>query len=128
MNNIEKAIEDSRRRLQEKTKRGMIFEAVVFTEFSKLENVLREERAKCDALREEASAREILTDSPGVIEASMVNEQLREKIITSMCYTWRHDYGLMSEGEQKALFSNMAQAFDNDIARHIPAFGEGQGR
>ena len=51
----------------------------------------------------------------------------REEIITSMCYTTRHDYGLdrhpddapfvsgMTGSERKALWSNMAQLFDNDI-------------
>lgn len=59
----------------------------------------------------------------------------REQIITSMCYTWRHDYGLtkhadpggydfpgtagMTETEQKFLWSQMAQIFDNDIAPHM---------
>jgi len=54
----------------------------------------------------------------------------REEIITAMCFTWRHDYGLeiseddrmyslmsgMTESERKMLFNNMAQIFDNDIA------------
>ena len=58
----------------------------------------------------------------------------REKIITAMCYTWRHDYGLQkqqySEGidalssgmtvqERKMLWASMAQIFDNDIAPHM---------
>lgn len=59
----------------------------------------------------------------------------REEIITSMCYTWRHDYGLvkhpdpggytfplesgMTEIERQALWKNMAQLFDNDIAPHM---------
>jgi len=50
----------------------------------------------------------------------------REEIITSMCYTWRHDYGLvkypdpggyifpgvtsgMTDEERKALWNQMAQ-------------------
>ena len=56
----------------------------------------------------------------------------REEIITSMCYTWRHDYGLLKEAEsgdfmssitagmtreeQQSLWRQMAQIFDNDIA------------
>lgn len=56
----------------------------------------------------------------------------REQIITSMCYTWRHDYGLvkypdpggytypcepgMTPNEREALWNQMAQIFDNDIA------------
>jgi len=59
----------------------------------------------------------------------------REEIITSMCYTYRHDYGLtkeadpggytfpgeagMTEQERKLLWSQMAQIFDNDIAPHM---------
>jgi hypothetical protein len=55
----------------------------------------------------------------------------REDIITGMCYTYRHDYGLtvtedektanvldagMTKTEQTALWNQMAQLFDNDIA------------
>lgn len=67
----------------------------------------------------------------------------REDIITSMCYTWRHDYGLIKEptnydgntaneifaadrlssgmrpDERKALWRSMAQIFDNDIAPYM---------
>ena len=59
----------------------------------------------------------------------------REQIITSMCYTYRHDYGLtkhpdpggytfpelagMTPEEQKALWHSMAQIFDNDIAPYM---------
>ena len=58
----------------------------------------------------------------------------REQIITSMCYTWRHDYGLdkdigngfiseissgMTEEERNSLWNQMAQIFDNDIAPHM---------
>ena len=59
----------------------------------------------------------------------------REQIITSMCYTWRHDYGLhkepdpggysfpgiagMTDEERKGLWNSMAQIFDNDIAPHM---------
>lgn len=58
----------------------------------------------------------------------------REQIITSMCYTWRHDYGLdktigtgfadiissgMTDQERKALWRQMAQIFDNDIAPYM---------
>jgi len=51
----------------------------------------------------------------------------REQIITSMCMTYRHDYGLvrlptdfvftagMLDTERKALWNQMAQIFDNDI-------------
>jgi hypothetical protein len=65
----------------------------------------------------------------------------REKIITSMCYTWRHDYGLtkypdpggytfpdlagMTEIERKDLWNSMAQIFDNDIAPYMD-FKNGQ--
>ena len=51
----------------------------------------------------------------------------REEIITAMCYTWRHDYGIekgtwdlissgMTKLEKEALWNQMAQVFDNDIA------------
>lgn len=53
----------------------------------------------------------------------------REEIITSMCYTYRHDYGLtiseddrmytlssgVTEQERKAIWNTMAQIYDNDI-------------
>lgn len=55
----------------------------------------------------------------------------REQIITDMCYTWRHDYGLdksigpgfadiissgMTKPEREALWQQMAQVYDNCIA------------
>lgn len=52
----------------------------------------------------------------------------REEIITSMCYTYRHDYGLdrintgnfissgMTDDERRLLWAVMAQIFDNDLA------------
>lgn len=43
----------------------------------------------------------------------------REQIITSMCFTWRHDYGLMTDEERASLWGRMAQIFDNDISPHI---------
>ena len=55
----------------------------------------------------------------------------REQIITSMCYTYRHDYGLdrhpddaafvagMTGSERTALWKQMAQIFDNDIWPHM---------
>lgn len=58
----------------------------------------------------------------------------REEIITSMCYTIRHDYGLdksvgtgfadiissgMTVQERQALWHQMAQLFDNDIAPYM---------
>ena len=63
----------------------------------------------------------------------------REEIITSMCYTRRHDYGLvkdpdhkhhasdfidtisagMYQWERESLWKQMAQIFDNDIAPHM---------
>jgi hypothetical protein len=59
----------------------------------------------------------------------------REQIIYSMCMTFRHDYGLVKEGdpggysfpslagmteaERKALWNTMAKIFDNDIAPHM---------
>lgn len=59
----------------------------------------------------------------------------REQIITSMCYTYRHDYGLeryddpnnytfpfssgMTAVERQILWNNMAQIFDRDIAPYM---------
>ena len=65
----------------------------------------------------------------------------RNEIITSMCYTWRHDYGIvkdpnykdrpgmtdfidvissgMYQQEREQLWKQMAQIFDNDIAPHM---------
>ena len=55
----------------------------------------------------------------------------REQIITNMCMTYRHDYGLdrlptdfpftagMLDSERKALWNQMAQIFDNDIWPHM---------
>ena len=58
----------------------------------------------------------------------------REQIITSMCYTYRHDYGLdkpegdnfasklssgMTQTQRESLWRQMAQIFDNDIAPHM---------
>ena len=57
----------------------------------------------------------------------------REEIINSMCLTFRHDYGLvisedermytinsgMTKHEQEALYRDMAQLFDNDIAPYM---------
>lgn len=54
----------------------------------------------------------------------------RDSIIHSMCLTYRHDYGLdkdpndvidsgMTTGERQALWNQMAQIFDNDIAPHM---------
>lgn len=58
-------------------------------------------------------------------------KKTREDIITSMCYTYRHDYGLikrpdalpfeagMTQADQAFLWNQMAQIFDNDIAPHM---------
>lgn len=55
----------------------------------------------------------------------------REQIITSMCYTYRHDYGLdrketdpswvagMTPTERQSLWNTMAQIFDNDIEPRV---------
>lgn len=55
----------------------------------------------------------------------------REEIITSMCYSWRHDYGLvvdaherpftsgMTVDERVFLYNQMAQIFDKDIAPYV---------
>lgn len=57
----------------------------------------------------------------------------REEIITRMCYTYRHDYGLtisdddkmytlssgVTEQERLSIWNTMAQIFDNDIAPNM---------
>lgn len=59
----------------------------------------------------------------------------REKIITAMCMTWRHDFGIvknnqantiadiiscgMTQIEREQLIEKMAQIFDNDIAPNM---------
>jgi hypothetical protein len=54
----------------------------------------------------------------------------RDDIITSMCYTYRHDYGLnkdvddaigsgMTESQRKFLWDTMAQLFDNCVSPHM---------
>ncbi len=68
------------------------------------------------------------------IKEEEMNAEARELIITNMCYTWRHDYGLektvgtgfadtissgMTKEERESLWRQMAQIFDNDIAPHM---------
>ena len=63
----------------------------------------------------------------------------RDEVITSMCYTWRHDYGIVKDPEYKnyqndvidsissgmyqwereQLWKQMAQIFDNNIVPHM---------
>lgn len=54
----------------------------------------------------------------------------REELITGMCYTYRHDYGLdrttrdfissgMTNDERRHLWAVMAQMFDNNIAPEL---------
>ena len=57
----------------------------------------------------------------------------REQIITDMCYTYRHDYGLtrcdtmfiglpssgMTNLERESLWQKMAQIFDNNIMPYM---------
>lgn len=55
----------------------------------------------------------------------------REEIITSMCYTCRHDYGLTKEAgsfsfesgmttvDREILWNRMAQLFDNNILPYM---------
>lgn len=54
----------------------------------------------------------------------------REEIITSMCFTFRHDYGIdkseddlissgMTDIDRQALWLDMAQLFDHDIAPYM---------
>lgn len=54
----------------------------------------------------------------------------RESIITNMCFTYRHDYGLikdeiggtssgMTADAREYLWNTMAQIYDNDIAPYM---------
>jgi hypothetical protein len=55
----------------------------------------------------------------------------RDEIITDMCYTYRHDYGLnrsdddppwvsgMTQSEREGLWRTMAQIYDNNIAPYM---------
>lgn len=54
----------------------------------------------------------------------------REEVITSMCYTYRHDYGLdkapglmftagVTQQEREHIYRMMSQLFDNDIAPYM---------
>jgi hypothetical protein len=52
----------------------------------------------------------------------------REEIITSMCYSYRHDYGIESYGfldsgmtkeEREYVWDLMAQIFDHNIAPYM---------
>ena len=58
----------------------------------------------------------------------------REQIITDMCFTWRHDYGLvrkehdspgglitvgLTDHERQHLWQQMAQLFDNNISPYM---------
>jgi len=59
------------------------------------------------------------------------NIMSREQIITDMCITYRHDYGLdrkpedppwiagMTPNERKGLWNTMAQIYDNNIAPNM---------
>jgi hypothetical protein len=66
------------------------------------------------------------------VNFSIPHSRTREQIISSMCFTYRHDYGLakspgvsgmissgMTEEQRKSLYNQMAQIFDNDIAPYV---------
>jgi hypothetical protein len=67
-----------------------------------------------------------------------MNTKTREQIITDMCYTWRHDYGLerhpddapfvagMLQSERESLWQRMAQLFDNNIQPYMEFKNETQ--
>jgi hypothetical protein len=60
----------------------------------------------------------------------------KEEIITDMCYTYRHDYGLdkdplspswcagMTPEERKGLYNTMKQIYENNIEPLINHVGE----
>jgi hypothetical protein len=43
----------------------------------------------------------------------------RERIISDMCVTWRHDFGLLEVNEREYLWNQMAQIYDNVIAPRV---------
>lgn len=43
----------------------------------------------------------------------------REQVISSMCHTWRHDFGLLEKEEKLSIWNSMAQIFDNDIVPNM---------
>lgn len=43
----------------------------------------------------------------------------REEIITGMCYTFRHDYGILDSHEQRVIQTIMSQIFDNEIKPYM---------
>lgn len=62
------------------------------------------------------------------VNFSIPHSKTREQIITSMCFTYRHDYGIlknsssisgMTEEERKFLWKQMSQIFDSDIAPYV---------
>ena len=60
----------------------------------------------------------------------------KEEIITDMCYTYRHDYGLdkdpnspswcagMTPDERRGLYNTMAQIYENNIEPLLNQHGE----
>lgn len=69
------------------------------------------------------------------VDFSIPHSRTREQIITGMCFTYRHDYGIvknypsisgMTEEERKSLWNRMAHIFDSDIAPYVDlkCFGE----
>lgn len=57
-------------------------------------------------------------------------KRTREEIIMSMCYTYRHDFGLIkqpglmytagvTEKEREYIHTLMSQIYDNDIAPYV---------
>jgi hypothetical protein len=53
------------------------------------------------------------------VNFSIPHSRTREQIISSMCFTYRHDYGIMTEEERVSLWSRMAQIFDNSVAPYV---------
>lgn len=70
------------------------------------------------------------------INSSMLSlSATRDRIITDMCYTWNHEYGLVKDPESSSVLDggltpqereglrrNMTQLFDNCIAPYIKDF------
>lgn len=83
---------------------------------------------------EDIQSREWQMPESWKVKSDEADEEHRKEIITSMCYTQRHDYGLdktvgtgfadiissgMTQDEKQSLWNQMAQIFDNDIAPYM---------
>lgn len=45
-----------------------------------------------------------------------MKQDIKDRIISNMCYTTRHDYGLLDPHEQYSIWTQMEQLVDNCVA------------